>query len=69
MKHRSLKLIATSVLSSFAISYACAQNRTEIEFYYPVAVSGAITATVDSLIADFEQENPDIDIKQRVLGS
>ena len=33
---------------------------TELTMYYPIAVGGALTEVVDSIVADFEAENPDI---------
>ena len=42
---------------------------TEISFYYPVAVGGPITKIIDGYAADFEKENPDIEVKPVYTGS
>lgn len=42
---------------------------TEIEFYFPVAVGGDIANLVDDLVADFEEENPDIKVNANFGGS
>ena len=36
---------------------------TEITFYYPIAVGGPITKTVDSYAAAFQKQHPDIMVK------
>jgi sn-glycerol 3-phosphate transport system substrate-binding protein len=35
----------------------------EVPFFYPVAVGGPITKTIDGYAADFEKENPGIKLK------
>ncbi|MEP7070723.1 MAG: ABC transporter substrate-binding protein, partial [Usitatibacter sp.] len=42
---------------------------TEITFYYPVAVGGPITRTIDQMSADFEKENPGIKVKPVYTGT
>ncbi|QJR13006.1 sn-glycerol-3-phosphate-binding periplasmic protein UgpB [Usitatibacter rugosus] len=56
----ALGLTATA-LSAFA--------QTEITFYYPVAVGGPITKTIDQMSADFEKENPGIKVKPVYAGT
>ena len=46
-----------------------AANPVEISFYYPVAVGGAVTKTIDSMVADFEKANPDIKVKAIYAGT
>ena len=41
----------------------------ELSFYYPVAVGGPITKTIDGYAADFEKENPGIKIKAIYAGT
>jgi sn-glycerol 3-phosphate transport system substrate-binding protein len=48
---------------------AFAQAPVEVSFFYPVAVSGPITKTVDGLAADFEKENPGIKVKPIYTGT
>src|SRR5574338_466809 len=42
---------------------------TEITFYYPVAVGGPITKTIDGYAADFEKANPGIKVKPVYTGT
>jgi len=37
--------------------------------YYPVAVGGPITKTIDGMIAEFEKANPDIKVKAVYAGN
>ncbi|QCK84550.1 ABC transporter substrate-binding protein [Phreatobacter aquaticus] len=48
---------------------ALAQGKTEVSFFYPVAVGGPITKLIDSFAADFEKENPSISIKPIYSGT
>ena len=41
---------------------ACASARTDISFYFPVAVGGPITKIIDQYAADFNKENPDYNV-------
>lgn len=60
----SAALAATSVAAP-----ALAQARTEVSFFYPVAVGGPITKLIDSYAADFEKENPSIALKPIYSGT
>ncbi len=42
---------------------------TEITFYYPVAVGGPITKTIDGYCEQFQKENPDITVKAVYSGT
>ncbi|MFD2131458.1 ABC transporter substrate-binding protein [Pseudogracilibacillus auburnensis] len=44
-------------------------DKTEIDFYFPVAVGGPIANLVDDLVADFEEENPNIKVNPKFGGS
>jgi sn-glycerol 3-phosphate transport system substrate-binding protein len=46
-----------------------AEAETELTMYYPVAVGGPLTKIVDSLVADFMKENPDIVVKAIYAGN
>src|SRR6476661_567347 len=48
---------------------AAAQKVTEVNFYYPVAVGGPVTKTIDQMAADFGKENPDIKINPIYSGT
>ncbi len=41
----------------------------ELTMYYPVAVGGPLTKTVDGLVADFQKENPDIKVNAIYAGN
>lgn len=62
----ALGLALTGLLSA---GPAVGQAKTEIEFYYPVAVGGPITGIIDGMVERFEAEHPDIDIKAVYSGS
>ena len=37
--------------------------------YYPIAVGGSLTEVVDGIVADFEAENPDINVTRSIRGT
>jgi sn-glycerol 3-phosphate transport system substrate-binding protein len=55
--------------AAFAALSLSAAAQTEISFYYPVAVGGPITKTIDQMAADFERDNPGIKVKPIYAGS
>jgi sn-glycerol 3-phosphate transport system substrate-binding protein len=56
-------------IAAFAAAALTAAAQTEITFYYPVAVGGPITKTIDQMSADFERENPGIKVKPVYTGT
>ncbi len=62
-KKRLLAAVLATAVSSVA------QAKTELTMYYPVAVGGALTKVVDAIIADFETQNPDIDVTAIYAGN
>ncbi|RVU29349.1 ABC transporter substrate-binding protein [Neptunomonas marina] len=60
-------LLATGFIASSFTSMAHAA--TELTMYYPVAVGGPLTKVVDGMIAEFEKNNPDIDVKAIYAGN
>ncbi|MGK5509652.1 ABC transporter substrate-binding protein [Brevibacillus formosus] len=44
-------------------------GKTELSFYYPVAVGGPLTKIVDGMAEEFNKENPDITVKPVYTGS
>ena len=62
----SLRLSITAAL--MAASSACLAAPVTLRMYYPIAVGGKITATVNSLVADFEKTHPDIKITPVYTG-
>ncbi|MCZ0734294.1 ABC transporter substrate-binding protein [Phreatobacter sp. AB_2022a] len=63
-----LKGAAAAATASLAAP-VLAQGRTEVSFFYPVAVGGPITRLIDSYAADFEKENPAIALKPIYAGT
>ncbi len=61
-------LAATAVAATFAWAPARAQT-TEISFFYPVAVGGAIAKTIDGFAADFMKANPGIKVTPIYAGT
>ncbi|WP_151445541.1 ABC transporter substrate-binding protein [Lacisediminimonas profundi] len=55
--------------AAIGISPALAANPVEISFYYPVAVGGPVTQTIDAMVAEFEKANPDVKIKAVYAGT
>ncbi len=48
---------------------AAAFAKTEVSFYFPVAVGGPITKTIDQYAADFNKENPDLNVTPVYSGT
>ena len=46
-----------------------AQAQTELTLFYPVAVGGALTDVIDGLVAEFENEYPDISVNAIYAGN
>ncbi|WP_039784906.1 ABC transporter substrate-binding protein [Herbaspirillum huttiense] len=69
MRRVILKSIAALAVAGAFAAPALAANPVEISFYYPVAVGGAVTKTIDSMVADFEKANPDIKVKAIYAGT
>lgn len=71
MKKVSLgfKSLGMFVLGVFLLSLPSRAAATELTMFYPVAVGGALTKLVDKLVADFETENPDINVKAIYSGN
>lgn len=56
-------------LTFFLMGVTAAQAAVNLNMYYPVAVGGPITKTIDGMIADFEKANPDIKVKAVYAGN
>src|ERR1700704_364699 len=62
-------LAGTAALASGTLAKpALAQGAAEVSFFYPIAVGGPITKIIDGYAADFEKENPGIQVKPRYSG-
>ena len=55
--------------AAFAGLALAAMADTEITFYYPVAVGGPITKTIDGYCEQFQKENPGISVKAIYSGT
>jgi len=62
------KAFCLAVVLVFA-GVAAAQAQTTLTMYYPVAVGGPLTKIVDSMVADFEKQNSDIDVEAIYAGN
>ncbi len=51
------------------ITTPVAEAQTELTMYYPIAVGGPLTKIVDSMVADFMKENPDIKVNAIYSGN
>jgi sn-glycerol 3-phosphate transport system substrate-binding protein len=72
MKRRQLfrqSMAALAAAGALAALPAFAANPVEVSFYYPVAVGGPITKTIDAMAAEFEKENPGIKISAVYAGT
>ena len=56
-------------VSALVSALAFAQAPVEVSFYYPVAVGGPITKTIDGYAAEFEKDNPGIKLRPIYSGS
>lgn len=62
-KNLGLAAVSTAILA------APAAAETELTMYYPIAVGGALTEVVDSIVDEFEAENPDIKVNAIYSGN
>ncbi len=58
-----------SLMTAGAPTTALAQATTELTMYYPVAVGGPLTKTIDAMVANFMQRNPDIKVNAIYAGN
>ena len=59
MKHMLSRI---ALLTAGLCTSAAVLAKTDISFYFPVAVGGPITKTIDQYAADFNKENPDYNV-------
>ncbi|KEY60901.1 ABC transporter substrate-binding protein [Serratia sp. DD3] len=62
-----LSRLATTLLIVTGTS-AFAADAVKLQMYYPIAVGGKVSQTVDTLVADFEKTHPDIKIQPVYTG-
>lgn len=58
-----------SLLLALVAGNVHAQGKTELTFYYPIAVGGPLTKVIDNLVAGFEKENPNVKITSVYAGN
>jgi len=58
-----------SIAAAGVATTAMAQAKTELTMYYPVAVGGPLTKTIDAMVADFMTQNPDIKVNAIYAGN
>jgi len=61
--------VAAAVAAALGGAPAMAAEPVEISLYYPVAVGGPVTKTIDAMVADFEKDNPDVKVKAVYAGT
>ncbi len=59
---------ALGLVAAFGMPAAHAAP-VEVSFYYPVAVGGPVTQTIDAMVAEFEKSHPDIKLKAVYAGT
>ena len=64
-----LRRLAACLGATTLLATALPASAVELSFYYPVAVGGPVTKTLDDMAASFEKENPGITIKPVYAGS
>jgi len=69
-RRTALKALGGAALASPILATgARAQAPVELTFFYPVAVGGAVTKTIDQMASDFTKEHPGIRIKPVYSGT
>jgi len=66
VKHLKKAGLAVALAAGLALPAAA---ETELTMYYPIAVGGALTEVVDSIVSDFEAANPDISVNAVYSGN
>ena len=69
MSYARLNRWLAGCVSALVSALAFAQAPVEVSFYYPVAVGGPITKTIDGYAAEFEKDNPGIKLRPIYSGS
>ena len=70
MQRKTFTRLLISTLATAGLSApVLAQAPVEISFFYPVAVGGPITKTIDGYAADFARDNPGIKVNPIYAGT
>ncbi|RYE80446.1 MAG: ABC transporter substrate-binding protein [Oxalobacteraceae bacterium] len=62
-------VVAALAAAGLGSAPALAADPVEVTMYYPVAVGGPVTKTIDAMAAEFEKQNPDVRIKAIYAGT
>lgn len=65
---RLSRLSTVALLLAGVTLSAQAADAVKLQMYYPIAVGGKISHTVEGLVADFEKLHPDISIQPVYTG-
>lgn len=64
MSLRRIQQLSTALaLLLAAAGPARAADKVSLSLFYPVAIGGPVTRIVDDLVAGFEKENPDVEVR------
>jgi sn-glycerol 3-phosphate transport system substrate-binding protein len=66
MKRNVIFIILPALILAFS---SAAVAKTQIKFYYPVGVAGPLVKVINGMVAEFEKENPDIDVEPVYAGN
>jgi sn-glycerol 3-phosphate transport system substrate-binding protein len=70
MRNKLKHYVAGATLAVGMLGFMAAPvSAVELTMYYPVAVGGPLTKVVDGMVADFEKENPGIDVSAIYAGN
>lgn len=69
MLNKSKIFLLVFVVAVCWITTPVTAAQTELTMYYPVAVGGPLTKIVDSMVADFMKENPEIKVNAIYAGN
>ena len=70
MQRKSFNLLFVAAAAAATLGWSAARAQgTEISFFYPVAVGGPITKTIDGYAADFTKANPGIKVNPIYAGT
>ena len=66
MKRKVFFILLPALIFAFASG---AYAKTELRFFYPVGVAGPLVKVINGMVAEFEKENPDIDVEPVYAGN
>ncbi|WP_121060801.1 ABC transporter substrate-binding protein [Chachezhania antarctica] len=61
--------VAAALLAGSALVAPAAAEQVNLTMYYPIAVGGPLTKVVDGMVAEFEEQNPDISVEAIYAGN